>query len=69
MKILRTPDDSFENLTGYPFKPNYIKILDSTDQALRIHYIDEGPIDAEPGEMRNGVKSALDSPCKNKVMY
>jgi len=46
MKILRTPDDSFENLTGYPFKPNYIEIWDSEDQELRIHYIDEGPLDA-----------------------
>ncbi|MHA2029984.1 MAG: haloalkane dehalogenase [Candidatus Kariarchaeaceae archaeon] len=36
--ILRTPDERFNNLPDYPFKPNYMTIED-----LRIHYIDEGP--------------------------
>jgi hypothetical protein len=26
MKVLRTPDDSFKDLPGYPFKPNYMGI-------------------------------------------
>ena len=42
MKILRTPDDSFKNLSGYPFKPNYMEIPDGEGKELRIHYIDEG---------------------------
>jgi haloalkane dehalogenase len=54
MKILRTPDDSFENLADYPFRSNYIKIWDSEDQELRIHYIDEGPIDSDPVLLMHG---------------
>ena len=41
--VLRTPDNRFENLTDYPFEPNYIFI-----DGLRIHYLDEGPKDADP---------------------
>ena len=41
--VLRTPDDRFENLENYPFKPNYM-IIDG----LRIHYLDEGPRNADP---------------------
>ena len=41
--VLRTPDERFENLQDYPFKPNYIMI-----DGLRIHYLDEGPRDADP---------------------
>ena len=41
--VLRTPDERFEKLENYPFKPNYM-IIDG----LRIHYLDEGPKDADP---------------------
>ena len=41
--IMRTPDERFENLKDYPFQPNYIEI-----DGLRIHYLDEGPKDADP---------------------
>ena len=41
--VLRTPDERFENLKDYPFKPNYMMI-----DGLRIHYLDEGPKDANP---------------------
>ncbi len=41
--VLRTPDDRFENLQNYPFEPNYMEI-----DSLRIHYLDEGPKDADP---------------------
>ena len=57
MKILRTPDDSFKNLSGYPFKPNYLEILDSEGQELRIHYIDEGPVGSEPILLMHGEPS------------
>ena len=40
--ILRTPDERFDNLKDYPFKPNYL-IIGNT----RIHYIDEGPKDGQ----------------------
>jgi len=57
MKILRTPDDSFKDLSGYPFKPNYIEILDSEGHELRIHYVDEGPVEAEPVLLMHGEPS------------
>ena len=41
--VLRTPDARFENLKDYPYKPNYMMI-----DGLRIHYLDEGPKDADP---------------------
>lgn len=56
MKILRTPDERFENLPGYPFKPNYVSIPDD-DVSLRIHYIDEGPSRADPVLMMHGEPS------------
>ena len=37
MKILRTPEERFENLPGFPYEPHYLEIEDA-----RIHYIDEG---------------------------
>lgn len=42
----RTPDDRFENLAGYDFKPNYIDDLPGYE-GLRVHYLDEGPRDAD----------------------
>ncbi len=38
---LRTPDEYFENLPGYDFKPNYIDDLEGYE-GLRLHYLDEG---------------------------
>ena len=40
MKILRTPDECFDNLEDYPFEPNYIDI-EHNDQSLRMHFLDE----------------------------
>lgn len=45
MKILRTPDERFQNLPGYPFEPHYTEVGDGEGGSLRIHHIDEGPSD------------------------
>jgi haloalkane dehalogenase len=37
MKILRTPDERFDNLPGFEFAPHYLEIGDA-----RVHYLDEG---------------------------
>ena len=37
MTILRTPEDRFENLPGYPFDPHYVEI-----NRMRVHYLDQG---------------------------
>lgn len=42
---LRTPDDRFLNLPGYPWQPHYLSDLPSLE-GLRLHYLDEGPRDA-----------------------
>jgi len=42
METLRTPDERFEGLDGYPFAPNYINVDDGEGGELRIHYLDEG---------------------------
>ena len=41
MKMLRTPEERFKNLPGYPFEPNYIEDLQGYEN-LRMHYVDEG---------------------------
>jgi len=40
MKILRTPDECFDNLEDFPFEPNYIDI-EHNNHILRMHYLDE----------------------------
>ncbi len=47
MKILRTDDSRFENLPGYNFAPHYCNVPSGEDEELRVHYIDEGPADAD----------------------
>ena len=47
MDILRTPEERFENLVGYPFAPHYAEVPDLDGGTLRMHYLDEGPADGE----------------------
>ncbi|MDG1401007.1 MAG: haloalkane dehalogenase, partial [Candidatus Binatia bacterium] len=47
MKILRTPDERFEGLPGYPFEAHYVQIPAGDGDELRMHYLDEGPRDGE----------------------
>jgi len=37
METIRTPDNHFKNLPGYPFQPQYIEL-----SGLRIHYVTSG---------------------------
>jgi haloalkane dehalogenase len=43
MEVLRTPDDAFAVLPGFPFSPRFAELADG----VRIHYVDEGPRHAE----------------------
>lgn len=52
MELLRTPDEQFTNLPGYAFAPHYVTV-----DGVRIHYIDEGPQDAEPILLLHGEPS------------
>jgi tRNA(adenine34) deaminase len=42
---LRTPDERFAGLPGYPWAPHYVSDLAALS-GLRMHYLDEGPADA-----------------------
>jgi len=42
MDALRTPDDRFADLPGYPFEPRYAEIPDGDGGTLRVHHLDEG---------------------------
>ncbi len=50
MKLLRTPDERFRDLEGYPFAPHYVELSDGP----RMHYVDEGPRDGRPILMLHG---------------
>jgi haloalkane dehalogenase len=47
MKLLRTPDDRFRDLPGFPFDPHYTDVTDpdSGSTSVRVHFLDEGPAD------------------------
>lgn len=47
MRASRTPDERFRDLPGYDFEPHYVDIPSGEEGALRVHYVDEGPRDAE----------------------
>ena len=44
-KALRTPDERFADLPGFPFAPHYLAELSGQPPyaGLRMHYLDEGP--------------------------
>ena len=46
MDVLRTPDDRFSDLPGYPFDPHHVDIPDGDGGTLRVHHVDEGAPDA-----------------------
>jgi haloalkane dehalogenase len=51
-EVVRTPDERFENLSGFDYEPQYIEI-----DGLRIHYVDEGPEAAMPVLLLHGEPS------------
>ena len=52
MDVLRTPEERFADLPGYPFAPHYVEV-----SGLRVHYIDEGPRNAAPVLLLHGEPS------------
>jgi len=47
MEFKRTPDERFDNLPDYSFRPNYLHVDDGEGGTLRVHYLDEGSPDGE----------------------
>ncbi|MCP4763040.1 MAG: haloalkane dehalogenase [archaeon] len=56
MKLLRTPKDSFKKIPDFPFEPHYLEVKEG-EESIRIHYVDEGPKDAEPILLMHGEPS------------
>jgi haloalkane dehalogenase len=44
MGVLRTPDDRFADLPGYPFEPHYLQVETEGIAPVRMHYVDAGPV-------------------------
>ncbi len=44
--ILRTPEERFADLPGFPYAPEYVENLQGFE-GLRMHYVDAGPADAD----------------------
>jgi haloalkane dehalogenase len=40
--VLRTPEERFADLPGYPFEPHYADLPDGEGGTLRVHHLDEG---------------------------
>ncbi len=57
MRKLRTPDERFEGLPEYPFKPHYLEVPDGEGGFLRIHYLDEGNPEGETVLLLHGEPS------------
>lgn len=57
MRVVRTPDERFAALPGWPFEPHYAEIADGDGGTLRVHYVDEGPRGADPVLLMHGEPS------------
>jgi haloalkane dehalogenase len=55
--VLRTPDERFADLPGYPFEPRYTDVSDGEGGGLRAHYLDEGPAGGEVVLLMHGEPS------------
>ncbi|MEE8558513.1 MAG: haloalkane dehalogenase [Myxococcota bacterium] len=47
METLRTPDERFLDLPGYPFAPHYTDVPDGEGGQLRVHHVEAGPAEGE----------------------
>ncbi|HEU4536013.1 MAG TPA: haloalkane dehalogenase [Polyangiaceae bacterium] len=57
MKVLRTPEERFASLPGFAFEPRYVELPSGEGDALRMHYVDEGPREAATVLMLHGEPS------------
>jgi len=49
INFVRTPDERFDDVEGFPYKPNHLDV-----DGLRMAYLDEGPAEAPPMLLLHG---------------
>jgi haloalkane dehalogenase len=54
MKTLRTPAERFVGLPDFAFAEHFVEVDDHEGSHLRVHYVDEGPRDADPIVLMHG---------------
>jgi haloalkane dehalogenase len=57
MRIVRTPDDRFDDVPDFPYAPRYCEIADDEGGALRVAWVEDGPQRADPVLMLHGEPS------------
>ncbi len=57
MRVVRTPDERFEGLPGFPFASHYAEVADGDGGTLRVHYLDEGRADGPVVVLMHGEPS------------
>ena len=57
METLRTPDERFADLPGFPYEPRYVEVEDDDGGALRVAFVEAGPADGETVLLMHGEPS------------
>jgi haloalkane dehalogenase len=57
VKTLRTPDDRFHDLPGFPYEPHYADVPDGEGGTLRMAWVEAGPADGPVALLLHGEPS------------